>query len=393
MTYEALCPVEPRDVGIEADSVDAIDAAVAKAEGRVFEAGTVLVARNGGVFLERAYGWLDPETRARPARINSLFDLASVTKMYAVTLFMTLVEAQLVTLDEPVVEVLPELGGRRGIGRFEHPLTGAIEGFDYPGEMVDATRITFRHLLTHTSGLPAWLPLYRVEAELSVLPRIFETDFAYPTGARIVYSDLGLILLAEAMQRVLGEPLDTALRTRVLEPLGAADTMFRPGQEHLNRVAPTEVCRWRKRRIVGEVHDENAGRLGGVSGHAGLFATAADVARLGQMYLNGGTYNGTRVLRTATVAEMTRVQAEFEGDRRGLGWMLQGIGSMRRPGLSDEAYGHTGFTGTALWVDPTTGVVIVLLTNRVYFGRDGAGILALREAVYTAVERAVRSEP
>ena len=158
-----------------------------------------------------------------------------------------------------------------------------------------------------------------------------------------------------------------------------------------DRIAPTEVCRWRGRRLVGEVHDENAGRLGGVSGHAGLFSTAADVARLGQLYLNGGELDGVRLLSPETVAEMTRVQVDFDGDRRGLGWMRQGTGEWRRPGLSNAAFGHTGFTGTSLWVDPSTQEVIVLLTNRVYFGRDAGGILALRQNVYRAAEALVRS--
>lgn len=374
-------PVPPR--------LAALDAAVAAGAGGVYTAAVILVARGGAVVFHRAYGWLDPATQQRATQPDSLFDLASVTKLYTVTLFMTLVDAGSVGLDQPVATVVPEFSGERVIGRFEHPLTGAIEGYDYPATTVDADRVTFRHLLTHTSGLPAWTPLYRLKTREAALAAVLTSDFAYPTGARLVYSDLGLILLTEAIERLTGEPLPVALRRRVLDPLGMRETMFNPPPDRWARIAPTEVCRWRARRLVGEVHDENAGRLGGVSGHAGLFAPAADVAVLGQTYLNGGAYGDTRLLRAETVAEMTRLQAEQDGDRRGLGWMLQGVGDWRRRGLSDAAFGHTGFTGTSLWVDPPRQLVLVLLTNRVYFGRDAAGITALRQQVY---EEATKDE-
>lgn len=365
-------------------SLAALDAAVAEGAGQVYTAAVVLAARGGVVVVHRAYGWLDPDTHQWPTQPDSLFDLASVTKLYTVTLFMTLVDAGVVTLDQPVATVVPEFSGQRAIGRFEHPLTGDIEGFEYPDATVDAGRVTFRQLLTHTSGLPAWVPLYRLATREAALAAVLASDFAYPTGERLVYSDLGLILLTEAVERLTREPLAVALRRGVLDPLGMRETMFNPPPDRWDRIAPTEVCRWRGQRLVGEVHDENAGRLGGVSGHAGLFAPAAEVAALGQMYLNGGAYGDVRLLRPETVAEMTQLQAEQDGDRRGLGWMLQGTGDWRRRGLSDAAFGHTGFTGTSLWVDPARDLVLVLLTNRVYFGRDAAGITALRQRVYAA---------
>ncbi len=362
---------------------------MAEAEGSIYTAAVLLVAQQGRTVFERAWGWLDPETRRHPTQRDSLFDLASVTKLYTVTLFMTLVEAGQVGLDQPVVEVVPEFRGRRPIGRFEHPLTGEIEGLGDEGETVDVGGVTFRHLLTHTSGLPAWLPLYRLPDRDAARRAVLTTDFAYPTGQRLVYSDLGLILLKEAIERLTSAPLNVALRQRVLDPLGLRETGFNPPPDLWPRVAPTEVCRWRQRRLVGEVHDENAGRLGGVSGHAGLFAPAREVAVLGQLYLNGGVYQGTRLLSPATVTAMTGPQAEHEGDRRGLGWMVQGAGQWLRPGLSERAFGHTGFTGTSLWVDPARDLVVVLLTNRVYFGRDPEGITELRRRVHVALAEAL----
>ncbi|MCW5850942.1 MAG: beta-lactamase family protein [Anaerolineae bacterium] len=368
-----------------------LDEAASAGQGTVYTAAACLVARGGETLFHRAYGWLDPETRTRPTQLDSLFDLASVTKVFTTTLFMRLVEAEQVSLDQPVAEVVPEFSGRRPITAFEQPLTGLLDQYDYPDTTVDAGRVTFRHLLTHTSGLPAWAALYRLPSREAAIQAVLHSTFAYPTGARLVYSDLGLILLSQAIERLAGQPLDQALRRLVLDPLDLRHTFYNPPAALHATVVPTEVCRWRGRRLVGEVHDENAGRLDGVSGHAGLFSTGGDVARLGQLYLNGGELDGVRLLSSSTVAEMTRVQVDFDGDRRGLGWMRQGTGEWQRPGLSEAAFGHTGFTGTSLWVDPTTQMVIVLLTNRVYFGRDASGILALRQAVYRAAEALVRS--
>ncbi|MFN8499898.1 MAG: serine hydrolase [Anaerolineae bacterium] len=388
----ALHPAPPASVGVDAARLYAVDAAMRAACGRVFTAAAILVARHGGIVLERAYGWLDDEGRDAPARLDTLFDLASVTKLFTATAFMTLVDAGCVTLDDPVGSVVPEFGGQRPIGPFEDPLTGGMETLGDVGTLVDADAVTFRHLLTHTSGLPAWQPLYRLADRDAAIAAVLAADFAYPCGARILYSDLGLILLTEAITRIVGEPFADFVRRAVLTPLGLQGATFNPPAEMWPKIAPTEACRWRGRRLRGEVHDENAARLGGVSGHAGLFATVRDVATLGQMVLGGGEYGGVRPLSPAAVAEMTRVQAQWEGDRRGIGFMLQGEGEWRRAGLSEQAFGHTGFTGTSLWADPSVGTIVALLTNRVYFGRDAEGIQALRRVVHEGVASALGSQ-
>ena len=368
----------------------------------VFPAAVLFVAHSGDVVFHRAYGSLDPETRQRPTRLDSLFDLASVTKLFTVTAFMRLVEAGRAELDAPVIGVIPEFGGIRPIGPVEDPLTKEPLPADaaYQGQTVDADRITFRHLLTHTSGLAAWRAIYAVALageDLSIEGRqrrgiaaICSYDFAYPAGARVVYSDLGLILLGEAVGRLAEARLDQAIQDLVLSPLGLRDTTFNPPPEIHERVAPTEVCAWRGRRLRGEVHDENAAGLGGVAGHAGLFGTAADVAALGCCYLDGGAYAGTRLLSPETVAEMTWEQA-VDGDiRRGLGWMLRSpVGASCGEHFSSDSYGHTGFTGTSLWVDPRMQLVVVLLTNRVYYGRDPEGIQHFRPRLHDAVVEAL----
>lgn len=374
------------------------DAVLRRAVPGVAPAAQLVVRRGGAVLLDRCYGFLDPDGQRWPTRPDTRFDLASLTKLFVAAAFMTLVEQGRVGLDDPVGGVLAPLRGERPIAPYENPLA--------PGEWlnegaegsVDVGQITFRHLLTHTSGLPAWRPLFRQGGRDAALAMALHTPAAYPTGARVLYSDIGLILLGLAVERLDGRPLDAAVAARVTGPAGLGDTGYLPingsaaaasesggGWPALDgqpAFAPTELCAWRGRRVVGEVHDENAAGLGGVAGHAGIFSTARDVAAFGQIFLNGGA----PLLRAESVAEMTRAQAAHGDTRRGLGWALwspdpEASGNPFGPG----AFGHTGFTGTSLWVDPARGLVVALLTNDVYGGRAGRGIGQLRVALHRAV--------
>jgi CubicO group peptidase (beta-lactamase class C family) len=381
----------------------------------VFPAAVLLVAKRGGVVFHRAYGRIrvDPEPCQRPMQTDSLFDLASVTKLFTATAFMTLVEAGHVALDTPVADVLTEFNGVRPISETEDPLAKTVVQADpeFAGQEIQARQVTFWHLLTHTSGLAAWRSLYRENGdEVGKVPLPHKVSaekrmrrvaaihglygFAYPPGARVVYSDLGVILLGEAVARLAGTSLDAYVRQAVLEPLGLTQTTYNPLANGVpsGRIAPTELCAWRQRRCVGEVHDENAASLGGVAGHAGLFSTAWEVAVLGQMYLNGGSYGDVRVLSPETVTEMTRVQVNLEDNPRGLGW-LQRSEAWSTSGrlFGPHSYGHTGFTGTSLWVDPDRELVVVLLTNRVYYGRDPDGIVNFRPRLHDAVVEALEA--
>jgi CubicO group peptidase (beta-lactamase class C family) len=363
---------------------------------RVFPAAQLVLLHAGQTALSAAYGCLDPDTRECPARPDTLFDLASVSKLFTVAAFMTLVEEGSIGLDQPVREVLPELAETRPIQPYEDPSSpGDWVQVGAPGAAseVDARRVTFRHLLAHNSGLPAWRPLYRETSAEAAMRMALHTFFSYPIGARVVYSDIGLILLGLAIERLSGHALEAAIGARVLAPLGLSATRYLPVADPLHppeaartrNVAPTEICAWRGRRIAGQVHDENAARIGGVAGHAGLFSTADEVARFGQTFLNGGA-----LLKSETVAEMTRVQAQDGDIRRGLGFALwspdpEASGNPFGPG----AFGHTGFTGTSLWIDPKRNLVVVALTNRVYYGRDAGGILEFRVALHRAIAEAV----
>lgn len=355
---------------------------------RLTPAAQLVVRKDGQVVFSRCLGWLDVETQQRPVNDETLFDLASVTKLFTTTAFMRLMEAGRVGLDQALATVLPEFSGRRPIRPYEDPLRWGefVSVSAEEDAAVDAGQITFRQLLTHTSGLPAWRAFKDQPDAESARRLALQTTFAYLPGTRIVYSDVGLILLGMALERLTGCRLDEVIAEQVTEPLGLKHTRFLPiGGPRPENVAPTEFCQWRNRRIVGEVHDESAARLGGVAGHAGLFSTADDVARFGQVFLDGGI----PLLQRQTVAAMRQVQAEFEGTRRGLGFALWSADpeASSNP-FSPTAFGHTGFTGTSLWMDPERGLSVALLTNEVYGGRTGRGILELRVAVHRAVAMA-----
>jgi CubicO group peptidase (beta-lactamase class C family) len=406
-----LAPVQPNEAGFTPAGLARVDGVMQAGVDSAFPAAALLVARHGGVVFQRAYGYLDPQTRRRATTVDDRFDLASLTKLFTTTAFMRLVDRGEVRMDTPVCDLLPELRGQRRIGITEDPLSKTTVAADpaYAGQTVDTCRITFWHLLTHTSGLAAWRSLYRENGAEDTVPRPHQVpaaqrqrrlaailtryDLAYPPGARIVYSDLGLILLGEAIARLAGSSLEAAVRALVLEPLGLDRTTYNPLAHGVpaSDVVPTELCRWRRRRCVGEVHDENAASLGGVAGHAGLFSTAWEVAVLGQLYLNGGIYGGARLLDARTVAEMTRVQVNMDDNPRGLGWLQRSHGYSSSGHLfGPHSFGHTGFTGTSLWIDPGQGLLVALLTNRVYYGRDPAGIQDFRPRLHDAVVEALQ---
>jgi len=363
------------------------DLILSGAIGAVTPAAQLVIRQRGTVIHSVALGFLDPDTKTRPTQPASLFDLASVTKLYTTTAFMRLVEQGQVTLDTPVCAVLPEFGGPRPIQPYENPLDWGktVSITDQPGQ-VDAGKITFRNLLTHTSGLPAWRPFKDQPNPASAYQMALSTFFSYPPGERIVYSDVGLILLGLAVEKLAGSPLDETIYQLVTRPLGLESTRFLPTHQLpiTTNIAPTEFCQWRGRRICGEVHDENAWRLGGVAGHAGMFSNALEVAAFGQSFLSAS------LLQPETIAEMTRQQAEFGAVRRGIGFALWSPDpeASSHP-FSPATFGHTGFTGTCLWVDPQRDLVVALLTNDVYGGREGRGIAELRVQIHQAIVASV----
>jgi len=309
----------------------------------------LLVVRKSVIVIHEAYGYSSLVPDKRPMRRDTIFDIASMTKPIATaTALMKLVESGEVYLRQKVSEIIPEFRGNH------------------------KEEVTIWHLLTHTSGLPAWRPLYRLGSRDKIISAICTMPLEYRPGERVVYSCLGYILLGEIIERASGASLDDYAKKNIFVPLGMNDTMFNPPEELHSRIAATEHCRWRKRLIIGEVHDENAYAMGGVSGNAGLFSTAYDLAIFAQMILNMGRYDDVRVLSPLTVELMIRNHTSELNEARGLGWIINDGKSVTSCGdlLSIGSFGHTGFTGTSIWIDPKVDLAIILLTNAVHPSRE-----------------------
>lgn len=354
-----------------------------------------LVVYHGGKRLvERAYGYLDPELKQFPTLNSTQFDLASVTKLFTTTAFLMQVSAGLVQLDTPVVEIIPEFGrgGSRPIKGGQNPHTLERES-PFSAGTVDPKQVTFKHLLTHTSGLAPWRdlflkvgdtppispeknPISRESRIIKALDLIADYDFVSKIDEKVNYSDLGLILLGESVARIdRARSLAEVIYTRV-----SPSVTFNPQVPSL--CPPTEDDqRWRKRRCQGEVHDENACSLGGIAGHAGLFGTAEHVAQLGLLWLYA-LKGQTPTLST----DIAQSAVKDYRDDRGLGWVMRSeTGSSSGQYFSPNSFGHTGFTGTSLWIDPQRDLVVSLMTNRVYHGRNPEPIMQFRPKIHDAI--------
>jgi CubicO group peptidase (beta-lactamase class C family) len=333
---------------------------------RAYPGAIAVIGTSHGILASIAVGHLDwaPTPRVNE---NTMWDLASLTKVIGTTTaLMQLWGAHRIDLDAPVQRYLPEFVG--------------------PHKKL----VTVRHLLTHSSGMPAWRPLYKEAASpAAAIALVYSTPLDTLPGVRMVYSDLGAMLLGKIVERVSGQPLDAYLHRHVFAPLGMSSTMFRPPHRLLSRIAPTERDPWRGRLVHGEVHDENAYFLGGVSGHAGLFSSARDLARFARMYLNDGRLGTVRIVSAAAVDTFTRVQ-DSALSNRALGWEVPDGTNSAGHLMSNRAFGHTGFTGTSIWIDPARDLFVILLSNRVDPTRDNPRLgpvrVALADAVITVVD-------
>jgi serine-type D-Ala-D-Ala carboxypeptidase len=369
-----LPAVAPGVVGMSAERLGAIDRVVERGvSAGGFPGAAVVVGRKGYAVWSRGIGTLDWRTgSAAVDPAETVYDLASLTKVVATTTaIMILYDEGKVALDAPIARYLPAFGaggGNRGA-------------------------VTVAHLLTHRAGLPAGLELWRrynspAEARAAVLA----APLRNAPGAVYEYSDLGPMLLAFLVESVSGQSFDTFVQERLFAPLGMTQTGFRPSMRALSRIAPTEVSPPRGYPLRGEVHDENAYRLGGVAGHAGLFSTAADLSVFAQMLLQGGVYGDARIVSDSTVARFTARTA----GRRALGWdTCAGEGGCGQY-LTSRAFGHTGYTGTSLWIDPDHDMFVILLSNRVHAPkarRPATVIMDVRHDLADAALLAVMDDP
>jgi CubicO group peptidase (beta-lactamase class C family) len=347
----------------------------------LYSGAVTLLAHDGAVVSRSASGYAVryadaagtelPDARKVPMRGDTIFDMASVSKLFTSVVVMQLVESGDVDVDAPVADYLPEFG---------------VNGKE---------SITVSQLLTHTSGLVSWVPLWsrypdipsRIKAVMDIAPRT-------TPGTNYEYSDLNLITLGVLVERLTGDPLDKVVADRITRPLRMTDTGYNPPASKLHRIAATEFQATPPRGMVrGSVHDENAWSLGGVAGHAGIFSTANDLAVLAQTILNGGTYRGARILRPQTLAAMLENHNEnFPANSHGYGFELNQIWFMGAL-TSPRTAGHTGFTGTDMVIDLTSRSFAILLTNRVHPSRNWGSINLARETLCTGLAKALAVRP
>jgi CubicO group peptidase (beta-lactamase class C family) len=376
----------PEDVGLDPRPIDAalrqIAAWTNQVPGRehpMYAGAVSLVAHDGVVVRREAVGhelrYSDgqgtelPAEQREPMRPDTIFDVASISKLFTSIAVLQTVDDGEVRLDAPVAEYLPEFG---------------VNG---------KQSITVQQLLTHTSGLQAEALLWKVPPEQRI-PTIMQLRPKFPPGTHYTYSDPNMITLGVLVERVTGAPLDQVVAERITGPLGMTDTGYNPPASELHRIAATEFQADPARGMVrGQVHDENAWSLGGVAGQAGVFSTADDLATLGQALLNGGTYDGNRILSRDSVEQMlTNFNSAFPGDAHGLGfeldqrWYMAGLSGPRTAG-------HTGYTGTSLVIDPASRSMAVLLTNRVHPSRQWGSNNPARQALAQGLARSLGVQP
>lgn len=291
-----------------------------------------------------------------PITGESLFDLASVTKPIAILPLLFSLEEGKISLDDPIALFLKEY------------------------EDTPKADITIRQLLTHTSGIPGQQPLYKEASTSEELMRLVKgLQFTYKTGTYVEYSSQGFMLLGQLIEAIEAKSLEVVLGERIFSPLGMNSTMFNPPSSIRENCVATELCLWRGKLIQGQVHDENAVVLGGVQAHAGLFSNSNDLMKLCQMILHAHQGNGTNFLKRSTVALMGKNHTNHLNLARGLGWQAKDmINSPSGDYFSETSYGHTGFTGTSIWIDPANDLFTILLTNRIHPSRENDSITRIR---------------
>ena len=349
-----------------AEAFDVLRAAIAE---RAFPAASVAITLGGKLVACKAFGHFTYAADSSVAIPASVFDLASLSKVAATTaMAMVLFERGLLDLEAPVAAIVPEFSQNSPQRR----------------------EVTLHMLLAHSSGLPAYEKLFlRTPGREELLAAAFATRLTADPGTRAEYSDIGFIVLGVALERVADEALDRFCQREVFGPLGMATTAFRPPPAWRSGIPPTEDDHFFRHRVIqGEVQDQNASVLGGVAGHAGLFGTARDLA----IYANALLQGGRPLIRPETLALFTRRERTPAGTSRALGWDTPSFPSQSGQYFSPDSFGHLGYTGTSLWIDPQRQLSITLLTNRSWPDCANHAIKQVRprfhDAVMQAVERA-----
>jgi serine-type D-Ala-D-Ala carboxypeptidase len=335
-------------------------------EQRAFPAASVAVTHSGKLVALKALGRFAYEESSSKVDADTIFDLASLTKVVATaTMAMILYDRGLLDMETPVVGVLPE----------------------FRGEDPRRQEITFRQLLAHTSGLPAYEKLFlRANSKDELLRQAFSVPLKNDPETHVEYSDVGFILLGVALERIAGESLDRFCQREIFGPLAMSHTSYNPPASWRSKIPPTaDDQTFRKRVIQGEMQDENASVMGGVAPHAGLFSTASDIANFAHSMLNGGS----PIIRPETVALFTQRQSSPPRTSRALGWDTPSTPSQSGKYFSQSSFGHLGYTGTSLWIDPERQLSVTLLTNRTWPDCLNWAIKEVRPKFHDAVMEAL----
>jgi CubicO group peptidase (beta-lactamase class C family) len=341
-------------------------------EQRAFPGAALAVTHKGALVASQGFGRFTYDDHSPPVQAETIFDVASLTKVLATTaIAMLLYERGRLSLDEPLLTTLPEFG------------TLASQE-----QRAWRARVTLRMLLAHSSGMPAYEKLFqRAGSREELLRAALTTPLVSEPGTRAEYSDIGFILLGAILERKARASLDAYAEAKIFQPLGMSHTLFNPVQALRGQIPPTEDDRnFRKRVVQGEVNDENAYVMGGVAGHAGLFAPATDVAQFAECMLRGGAL----VFKQETVQMFTRRESSPPGTTRALGWDTPSRPESSSGRLfSERSFGHLGFTGTSLWIDPERKLSVTFLTNRTWPDRKSQLIREVRPRVHDAIVEAL----
>tara|TARA_Y100000590_G_scaffold428492_1_gene539882 strand:- start:2939 stop:5701 length:2763 start_codon:yes stop_codon:yes gene_type:complete len=380
-----LSPVLSQGFGMERKmekplvlSTDKLDFSAALAvleqaiEDTIFPGASALVLSNGKLAWTYQTGRHTYDTDAPKVSATTIYDLASLTKVVATTaVTMKLVAQKKLPLDEPVKHFIPQfMGGGKEL-------------------------VTVRHLLTHSAGLTPFDEYPLGTTAEGIMKDIVERPLIYEPGTAYQYSDFGPILTAKICELVSGKSFEDLASSYIFKPLGMSNTFFNPDSSVLSRLAPTEIDRRYQRGLVhGVVHDERAWQLGGTAGHAGLFSTAEDLAAYGQMMIDSGFFGGRRYFSRTIIEEFTRKQEMPSGSGRAIGWDTPAaVNSSAGDYFSDGSFGHTGFTGTSMWIDPNRRIAVILLTNRVHPKRERGGMTQVRQEFHNMVMEALLDRP
>ena len=328
----------------------------------------VFIAKKGKVILSRGFGFQTYDNNSPPIDETSIYDVASLTKVLATTpVAMKLIAQKKLGLDQTVSQFFPQFTKNH------------------------KDDITVRHLLTHSSGLKPFIEFFKINplpSKDEIIKHIIKSELDFIPGEKYQYSDLGMIILKEIIEVVSNRKLDELANSWIYRPLGMSSSLFNPPVEMASQIVPTEIDKvYRNRLLQGEVHDENAHVLGGVSGHAGLFSTASDIGKYAQMMLDDGLWKGRRIFKDGQIDKFTKLHHLPTDSERTLGWDTPSQNGKSSAGdyFSTSTYGHLGYTGTSLWIDPENEIIVILLTNRVHPTRERGGIYGIRREFHTQV--------